>query len=224
MATAKVTREKILNTALQLADEQSWAALRLYNIADKLDITLDDIRKHYSQKDEIAEALFDRADSAMLAAANDADFLEQPLKVRLQHLIMAWFGAMEPYRRLVREILQYKKLLLHVHLQLHGLTRLSRTMQWLCEAAMLETLDRSTQRELEETGITVIYLMTFRHWLADDSTNNESTRKLLARLLSRAAFLGRRLFLSRKVTRGCGKTEPNSYPDMGSRHLNSTHI
>ena len=169
MVPSQVTTKQILDTALQLAEEQSWAALRLHNIAEKLDITLDQIRNHYSQKDDIAEALFDRADQAMLAAANKSDFLEQPLKERLQHLIMAWLDELAPHRRITREVLQYKMLPLHVHLQMHGLTRLSRTMQWLCEAAVLESLDSSTRRELEETGITGIYLLSFRHWLSDDT-------------------------------------------------------
>ncbi len=194
MATSQVTTEKILDTTLQLAEEHSWAALRLHDIAQRLDITLDQIRSHYSQKDDIAEAWFDRADQAMLTAANTADFRKQPLKERLQYLIMAWLDALAPHRNITREILQYKMLLLHVHLQLHGLTRISRTMQWLCEAAMLESLDRSTQRELEEAGITSIYLVTFRHWLSDDSDDSEKTRQLLSRLLNRAEKLGKFVF------------------------------
>lgn len=206
MATSQVTTEQILDTALQLAEEQSWAALRLHDIAEKLDITLDQIRSHYSQKDDIAEALFDRADQAMLAAANTANFLEQPLKERLQHLIMAWLDALAPHRHITREILQYKMLLLHVHLQLHGLTRISRTMQWLCEAAVLESLDRSTQRELEEIGITGIYLLTFRHWLSDDSADSENTRQRLSRLLNQAENLGGLIFGPRNIISGRSTT------------------
>ncbi|NOZ10127.1 MAG: TetR/AcrR family transcriptional regulator [Gammaproteobacteria bacterium] len=194
MATSQVTAEQILDTALQLAEGQSWAALRLHDIAGKLDITLDQIHSLYSQKDDIAEALLDRADRTMLAAANTADFLEQPLKERLQYLIMAWLGALAPHRHITGEILQYKMLLLHVHLQLHGLTRISRTMQWLCEAAVLESLDRSTQRELEEIGITAIYLRTFQYWLSDDSADSENTQQLLSRLLNRAEKLGELIF------------------------------
>ncbi len=206
MAPSQVTTKQILDMALQLAEEQNWAALRLHDIAEKLDITLDQIRSHYSQKDDIAEALFDRADQAMLTAANRAEFLEQPLKARLQHLIMAWLDALAPHRRITREILRYKMLPLHVHLQFHGLTRLSRTMQWLCEAAVLESLDSSTRRELEETGITGIYLLSFRHWLSDDSIGSESTRQLLNRLLDRAEKLGGLIFGPRNTVSGRSST------------------
>lgn len=202
MATSQVTTEQILDSALQLAEEHSWAALRLHDIAERLGISLDQIRSHYSQKDNIAEAWFDRADQAMLAASNSANFLDQPLKERLQHLIMAWLEALSPHRQITREILQYKTLLLHVHLQLHGLTRISRTMQWLCEAAVLESLDRSTQRELEEIGITGIYLLTFRYWLSDDSTDDKNTRKLLSSLLNRAKKMGKFAFGPHHIIRG----------------------
>lgn len=218
MVPSQVTTKQILDTALQLAEEQSWAALRLHDIAEKLDITLDQIRNHYSEKDDIAEALFDRADQAMLAAANKADFLEQPLKKRLQHLIMSWLDALAPHRRITREILQYKMLPLHVHLQWHGLTRLSRTMQWLCEAAVLESLDSSTRRELEETGITGIYLLSFRHWLSDDSVGSESTRQLLSRLLNRAEKLGGLIFGPRNTISGRSTTSEFS---KTHRHSNA---
>ncbi len=218
MVPSQVTTKQILDTALQLAEEQSWAALRLHDIAEKLDITLDQIRSHYSQKDDIAEALFDRADQAMLAAANKADFLEQQLKERLQHLIMVWLDALAPHRQITREILQYKMLLLHVHLQLHGLTRMSRTMQWLCEAAVLESLDCSTQRELEEIGITGIYLLTFQHWLSDDSVDSESTRQLLSRLLNRAEKLGGLIFGPRNTI--SGRSTTSEFQKM-HRHSNA---
>ncbi|MEH6625032.1 MAG: TetR/AcrR family transcriptional regulator [Motiliproteus sp.] len=217
MTTSQVTTPQILDTALQLAEEHSWAALRLHDIAERLDIPLDLIRSHYSQKDDIAEAWFDRADQAMLAAANSEGFLEEPLKERLQHLIMIWLDALGPHRQITREILQYKMLLLHVHLQLHGLTRISRTMQWLCEAAVLESLDRSTQRELEEIGITGIYLLTFRYWLSDDSAGSENTRKLLRSSLNRAEQLGRLVFGQDKIIRGRSIT---SEPPKKHRHSN----
>ena len=43
----------ILNTAMELAEDRSWEQLRLQDIASKLNISLDDIRRHYAQKDDL---------------------------------------------------------------------------------------------------------------------------------------------------------------------------
>jgi len=55
-------------------------------------------------------------------------------------------------------------------LQVPGLMRISRTVQWFREAACLDAT--GIQRILEESTLTAIYLMTFTRWLlADTSTS-----------------------------------------------------
>jgi len=87
-----------------------------------------------------------------------------------------------------------------------------------CEAAVLESLDSSTRRELEETGITGIYLLSFRHWLSDDSVRSESTRQLLSRLLNRAEKLGGLIFGPRNTISGRSTTSEFS---KTHRHSNA---
>ena len=55
-----------MDTALRLAEQRSWEVIRLYEVAEELKLTLAEIREHYRQKDDLAEAWFDRADRAML--------------------------------------------------------------------------------------------------------------------------------------------------------------
>lgn len=62
--------------------------------------------------------------------------------------------------------------------------RISRTVQWLREAAGLH--DAWLRRALAETVLTGIYLSTFVHWLGDDSPESERTRRLLDTLLRQA--------------------------------------
>ena len=54
----------ILDNALQLADVCGWERLHLFDVAAALDIGLDDIARHYRDKDDLVEAWFDRADLA----------------------------------------------------------------------------------------------------------------------------------------------------------------
>ena len=69
MADTAMLREQIVSTALALGERASWEQVTLHDVADELGITLDQIRVYFPQKDDIVEAWFDRADSAMLKAA-----------------------------------------------------------------------------------------------------------------------------------------------------------
>jgi ubiquinone biosynthesis protein COQ9 len=179
--------ERILDSALNLAEESSWEAMHLYEIAEALDITLDQIRRHYPQKDDLVEAWFDRADRAILQMTPSPEFIQWPEVDRLHYVIMTWFDALASHRWLTRQMLAYKLEFGHVHLQTLGIMRISRTVQWFREAARGESLD--LKRIVEEIGTTAIYLMSFTRWLYDDSLGSEKTRSFLKRQLRRAERL-----------------------------------
>ena len=63
------TTDQIVDTAVELAEQKSWEAVRLHDVAASLGITLDDVRAHFREKEDIVDAWFERADSAMLKAA-----------------------------------------------------------------------------------------------------------------------------------------------------------
>ena len=180
--------DRILDSALKLAEQGSWESMHLYEIAEALDITLDQIRQHYPQKDDLVEAWFDRADRAVLQIAPSPAFLRLGEIERLHYAIMNWFDALASHRRLTRQMLAYKLEFGHVHLQTLGIMRISRTVQWFREAARVESLD--LRRIVEEVGTTAIYLMSFTRWLYDDSLGSEKTRAFLDRQLRRADRCG----------------------------------
>ncbi|MGR9107725.1 MAG: TetR/AcrR family transcriptional regulator, partial [Gammaproteobacteria bacterium] len=60
----EISKDLILDTALQMAESSSWERLHLYDLARRLDITLDQVREYFPQKDDLVEAWFDRADAA----------------------------------------------------------------------------------------------------------------------------------------------------------------
>jgi hypothetical protein len=128
--------------------------------------------------------LFDLADDEMLAASEKAGWNELPVRERLYTAIMAWLDALTPHHRLVVQMLGYRLHPEHVHLQVRGIARISRTVQWIREVAMLPSV--GWRRELEEAGLTSIYLATFSCWLMDNSAGSERTRRLLRALLGGA--------------------------------------
>jgi len=169
--------DTILDTAVRQADVRSWEALRLYDIANKLDISLEQIHQHYRQKDDLVEAWYDRADENMLQAANAAGFSTLDKSTRLHRLIMAWLDALAMHKTVSRDMLLYKLEPAHVHLQVLGVLRISRTVQWFLEAARSRTTH--LPRILEEIGLTSIYLVTFSYWMQDQSEYQQATRDFL---------------------------------------------
>lgn len=183
--------QRILDKALELADAGSWETLHLYQVAEALHITLDQIREHYRQKDDLVEAWFDRADSAMLRNASSGELVQLPSHERIHRAIMSWLHALARHRRITAEMLSYKLEFGHVHLQVLGVMRVSRTVQWIREAARQEAT--GLQRIAEEVVLTSIYLAAFIYWLRDDSPESDNTSRFLNGLLGQVEALSRGL-------------------------------
>lgn len=175
-------RSRILDSALDLGEQRGWDAVHLHDIAQVMGITLADIRRHYQQKDSIAEAWFDRADDALLAMPATPGWNDLSVTQRLHRSLFAWFNELAPHRRITAEMLRYKLHPDHLHLQALGITRVSRTVQWIREVALLRSVGR--RREVEEVALTGIYLSTFVYWLNDDSAGFAGTHTFLDRLLA----------------------------------------
>jgi len=190
MPTYSKQATRILDTALHLAEAQSWQQLRLHQVATELNITLEDIHRHFQQKDDLVEAWFDRADRAMLQSVETPGFLELDTHKRLHHIIMSWFDTLAPHHQLTAGMLLYKMEPAHIHLQIQGILRISRTVQWFGEAAQSLTTTTTTTtdliRILEEIALTSIYLATLVHWINDSSAHQQRTREFLAKRLHRA--------------------------------------
>ncbi len=180
-------REAIVDAAIALAERSSWEAVRLYDVASELNITLDDIRPHFREKEDLVDAWFDRADSIMLKVSEDADFIALPHQERICRLIMAWLDALSAHRKVTRQMIGAKLEPGHLHIQIPAIMRVSRTVQWVREAAQRDAT--FVRRALEETGLTTIYLATFVYWMNDISEDSQNTREFLLHKLQIAETL-----------------------------------
>ena len=180
MVVKKNIEHKILNSALKLAEDSSWENVQLRDVAKDLDISLFEIHQYYSQKDDLVEAWFDRADHAMLKLSLN-ELSEMKLCDRIQKIMFTWLDALAIHKTITRDMLWYKFEPLHVHLQVLGLLRISRTVQWIRELAGLN--DKFLLRIINEIGLTSIYICTFLYWLQDISDNQKKTHQFLERKL-----------------------------------------
>jgi hypothetical protein len=119
----------------------------------------------------------------MLAPVPDG-FAEQPISDRLHLLLMRWFDALAPHRTVTDQMLGAKLYLSHPHHWVPMIFNLSRTIQWLRDAALLDAEGR--QRQVEEIGLTTIFLATLTVWRRDETPNQERTRRFLERRLAGA--------------------------------------
>jgi ubiquinone biosynthesis protein COQ9 len=179
-----ITREDMVDAALAQAERTSWEAVRLHDVAAALSVTLNDVRAHFREKEEIVDAWFDRADAAMLDDAARADCVALSSRQRIERLLTVWLAALALHRRVTREMVWNKLEPGHLHYHLRGLLRVSRTVQWLREAAGRDAV--LPWRAIEEIALTGLYLGTFLYWMYDDSPDSQDTRRFLARQLDRA--------------------------------------
>lgn len=171
-------RQQILDTALQLAEKTGWEQLTLQQIAIAMQIQLADIYQQYRTKDDLVDAWFDRADAAMLSAQINADL---PASARLQQAMQQWLAALSPYHKVTGQMLLYKLEPGHIHLQLGGILRISRTVQWLREAAGLTA--SGVARIGQELALSSMFVAVFIYWLNDNSAGQQRSLNLLQRKL-----------------------------------------
>ncbi|MFL6650916.1 MAG: TetR/AcrR family transcriptional regulator, partial [Sulfurifustaceae bacterium] len=112
-----------------------------------------------------------------------------PPSDRIARSLDTWLAALAPHRRVTRQMILGKLEPGHLHYQLRRLLRVSRTVQWLREAAGRTSV--LPRRAIEEAGLTAIYLATFARWMYDESPGAASTAAFLRRQLDVVAWLVR---------------------------------
>lgn len=180
---AKDPAADILETVLDIADSEGWDKVRLRVVADRLGLSMADVLTQYKDLDAVANAWFRRGWDAMLQPPPEG-FDELPTRDRLELVIMRWFDALAPHRRVTGQMLSAKLWYAHPHHWVPAIFDLSRTIHWVRDAAKLDAT--GVQRQMEEIGLTGLFLATLRVWLRDGSENQEKTRAYLKRRLALA--------------------------------------
>ena len=93
-------------------------------------------------------------------------------------------------------MLSAKLWIFHPHHYVPMVFNLSRLIQWLRDLAGLDAGGR--RKQIEETGLTALFLATLAVWCRDDTENQERTRAFLKRRLAQADGLMTRLFAGKQ--------------------------
>lgn len=179
--TPDALSERIVKTALAIAEESGWANLRLRRVAARLGVSLSEVHRRFRDQDAIADAWFARAFAAMLTAAERAGFARRPARERLEILLLAWFDALAPHRRVTATMIAVKFYPPHPHHWMPAIFSVSRLIQWLRDAAGFDA--GGVRRSVEEIALTGLFLALLAVWARDESTGQKRTRRSLARAL-----------------------------------------
>lgn len=175
--------QRIVDRAVELATEVGWDRVRLRRVAEDLGLTLADLRARFRDLDAVADAWFARPLAAMLAPP-DAGFADLPARERVYLVMMRWFEAQRAQRAVVGQMLNAKLYPSHPHHWVPMIFNLSRLIQWVREAAVLDAPGR--RRQVEEVGLTLLFLVTLGVWLKDETEDLATTRRFLRRRLAEA--------------------------------------
>ena len=197
MATKAKTgvQDRILKAALAIAEEEGWASAGLSAVAARAKVPVAELSRHFRDTDAIADAWFRVGLDAMLAPP-PRGFSRRPAAARLEILMRRWFDALAPHRRVTAEMLSAKLWIFHPHHYVPMVFNLSRLIQWLRDLARLDAGGR--RKQIEETGLTALFLATLAVWCRDDTENQERTRAFLKRRLAQADGLMARLFAGKQ--------------------------
>jgi AcrR family transcriptional regulator len=176
-------RDRIVDAALDLAEERGWANVRLYQVAERAGVPLARIGAEFRDLDAVANAWFARALAAIERIPPEA-LAGQPAAERLHLVVMQWFDALAPHRELSGQMLRAKLYPSHPQHWVPLIFDLSRLVHWFLDAAEIASTGRA--RQMAEIGLTAIFLLSLRVWLSDDSADRERTRLYLYRRLDAA--------------------------------------
>jgi AcrR family transcriptional regulator len=202
---------RILDTALDIAEDEGWAGMRLVDVAARLDIAPNEVLRHYRDLNSVADAWFLRGWAAMLAARS-ADFAAEPAARRIETCMLAWFDELAAHRRVTVEMLRGKLHLPHPHHWVPMVFDLSRTIHWLREAALLPARYGSRRANMEEVGLTWLFLATLAVWARDDTPGQTRPRRFLRHRLGEADRAMTFIWGAARPAAPCAPT-----PDSGER-------
>lgn len=174
------TAAAILDAALARAAGCHWEQVRLADVAADLDCSLADIHHHFPDKEALVDAWWDRADRRMLALAPTTGSREEHVRA----LVFAWIDNFSSHRETAKQMLQVRLEPGHLHIQLPSLVRLSRTVQWIREAAGMHA--PLPWRAIDEAGLTLLFCATVLRWLHDG--DREAAQAVLRRGLALRSF------------------------------------
>lgn len=182
MTDPEQKRQKILAAALELAAKKDWESVSLTEIAAAAGLPHQDITAAFPQKYSITDAALRAVDDRMSLEDLGLDGGRDTLKDRLFEVVMFRFDLLNENRAAMVSMLKPA---------LRSLEQAARHKQGFCHSMRLiiEKAEIDCDHVLKEdiliAALALVYMMTVKTWLRDDSPDMSKTMAALDRYLAR---------------------------------------
>ena len=177
----------LIDTTLSLAGELGWPSVTLQLIGKTANVPLSEVSAIFSSKWDILEAFRERTD-LLLTAGKSANLSGQSAKDRLFDILMARIEIIEPWKAGIGSIARHAVAQPITGIRLF--TSLNKSME-----CMIEHVNAKIQgpgKLIQSRGLTLIYLLVLRRWVADPSSDLGPTMaELNERLISADQLISR---------------------------------
>ncbi|MBL1146480.1 MAG: TetR family transcriptional regulator [Pseudomonadota bacterium] len=182
MTEREQKRQKILAAALELAAKRAWDSVSLLDISREAGLPHQDITAVFPQKYDITEAVLRDIDDHMSIEDLGLDEARDSLKDRLFEVVMFRFDLLNENREAMVSMLKPA---------MQSLEQAARHKQGFCHSMRLimEKAEMDCNHVLKEdiliAALALVYMMTVKIWLKDDSPDMTKTMAALDRYLAR---------------------------------------
>lgn len=173
-------RSKAVRAAFDLADKRGWRDLTLLDIAQAAGVSLSDLRREFTSKNDIIRAFQQEVDAEVLAKTKAAPEAQSP-RERLFDIVMTRFELMAPYKQALKRIAGYLSCRPG---EAATVLRSSLASQYWMLAGAGAKLD-GPGGALRVAGLTAIYGKVFQVWLDDPSPSLDKTMAALDKRLTK---------------------------------------
>jgi ubiquinone biosynthesis protein COQ9 len=173
-------RSKAVRAALDLAEKRGWRGVTLLDIAQAAGMSLSDLRREFTCKNDIISAFQKEVDAEVLAKAKAASEAQSP-RDRLFDIIMTRFEVLAPYKPALKRVSTY---FCCRPGEAATLVCSSLASQYWMLAGAGAKLD-GPGGALRVTGLAAIYGKVFQVWLDDPSPSLDKTMAALDKRLAR---------------------------------------
>ena len=182
-------KQQAFEVCLALIETEGWKSFSFAKAAEISGLPLSVFHENFSSPIEILLELFRQIDREVLNMSLHCD--DESPRDRLFEILMARFDAAQPYKRALGRFWEDwgQTLPETPSLACQGVT----SMGWMLEAASIG--QQGLPGMLRVQGLTVLYFLTLKTWLSDDSPDLGKTMAFLNKGLSQlegiATFLNR---------------------------------
>ena len=157
------TRNKIIDTLLELAAERRWDDVALEALAERAGVTLSALRAAYGGRIEILADFVRRIDERVLSAI-DPDMADEAPRERLFDVLFSRFEALGAYRPAIRNLGIATRRDPLLALELNRIV--TNSMAWMLTAAGVPATGAGGL--VRAQGLALVWARVMRVWLDDD--------------------------------------------------------